>query len=261
MQRRQGCLVVAGLIAACGPDDRADAEHERICGQPGPVQILALEDDRRLRVVHQLEDWEVDDRRLLWIGDAGEDEVEETWFPRVDASELWSVGPCGESPERIGPEFSFLRRDFHFEPPLACREETGEIFALDPSGSHEPNVVAYAPDCRFDSTPWGFITLETEDDVFGSVVLQAFPEDPWRQTATRQVLLQDVRIATKTAPHTVPNFHEVLAVMPDDIFAITATDELIRFSLLDGSTRSRRPTPASSTSRPICGGWCGRTSR
>lgn len=235
MQRRQGGLVVAGLIAACGPEDRADAEHERICGQPGPVQILALEDERRLRVVHQLEDWEVDDRRLLMVGYLGDVE-DEYPFPWGDSYELWSVGPCGESPERIGPEFSFLRRDFHFEPPLACREETGEIFALDPSGSHEPNVVAYAPDCDFQSTSWGFITVEAADDTIGSVVLQAFPEDPWTQTATRQVLLQDVRIATKTAPHTVPSFHQVLAVMSDDIFAITAADELIRFSLLDGST-------------------------
>jgi hypothetical protein len=90
-------------------------------------------------------------------------------------------------------------------------------------------------DCNaLEETPWGLIDIEPQGQDIGALVLLRYPEDPWTSVAERTVLIDEIRIRADP-PHTFPEQHEVLEVRDDELFAITPADELVRYSLLDGS--------------------------
>jgi hypothetical protein len=227
------CSVIALLgMMACAPDDKPRAELDDVCGEPSPFRLLELDDDRTVAFAGQLQ---VEQRRLIEVAYLDEDNHED--YPARSGQELWSVGECGETPTLLANDaHSWALLDVWPDIPLACRDESGEIIALDPTGHHPPNVVFRDTGCGGDITPWGLITSTPNDDaITASMLLLAYPDDPWTQTATATVLFDDLRVAPDPADVQPSNIWST-ATFDDEIFAITLGDELIRFSLIDGTT-------------------------
>jgi hypothetical protein len=232
-------LVLALLCAAaCGPDEREPAEHEEVCGEPSPIRILELDPDRPLATVKQTEHTE--GRRTLRIGYLADEpdhpEAAFSFGPNVEEYEFWSVGSCGESPSRLSDDAAPPRTLEHWpDLAFACDDEAGEFEIVDPTGDRPRNVVFSTLECRVAETPWGLIEVRPHDDDFGAVVLLPYPEDPWTQSSSPQTLIDPIRIRA-VPPHSFPTYYEVSAIFDDELFAITPADDLVRFSLLDGST-------------------------
>ncbi|MBC8069931.1 MAG: hypothetical protein IAG13_16455 [Deltaproteobacteria bacterium] len=224
-------MTLALLTAlGCGPDDaREVAERDEVCGEPGPVRILELGDERGIWSIGAR--W-IGERRLLNVTYTDDD-----GFLGPAQSEQWSVGPCGESPRLIADDTTPWRvLDVWPDTLLGCRYETGEIVTIDLDGAREPHVVFDVDDCNaLDETPWGLVDVEPRDEDVGALVLLRYPEDPWTGVAERTVLIDEIRIRADP-PHTFPEQHEVLEVRDDELFAITPADELVHYSLLDGSS-------------------------
>jgi hypothetical protein len=224
------CAVAVTLaLAACGPDDaREPAEKDEVCGEPGPVRILELDDDPPI--------WSIGSR---WVGERRLIDVtyeDDTGFLDLAESEQWSVGPCGESPRLLAEDVTTWQvLQAWPETMLGCRWDSGEIVTIDLEGDRPPHVVFDVNACNgVFETPWGLVDIQPVDEDIGALVLLRYPEDPWTEVAERSVLLDEIRIRADP-PHTFPEQHEVLAVFDEELFAITPDDELIHYSLLDGS--------------------------
>ncbi len=232
--RRASAVLTWFAAAACKPDELDPATHDEVCGEPGPLRILELDPERPLAAVVEFDD--PDDRRLLWVSYLDEDSGED--FPLSDDRELWSVGECGEDPRKIGTEDKmFGPVDRWPDQLLACREETGEVITIDRMGERPGHVVFDTEECEVSRTPWGLVEIRPHDEDTGALVLHPYPDDPWTETAQPTTLLDPIRIRA-VPPHTFPEYHEVLEVFEDKLFAITPDDELVHFSLLDGSVVS-----------------------
>lgn len=221
------------VAIGCGPDDVAMAVHDEVCGEPGPVRILELDDDRRLSYAVEVGDPSGRERRLFAVGYAPESDDESVV---VEEFQLWSVGRCGEDPLLLSSEVAHVRSlDVWPDVELGCTS-TGDWLTLDREGVRAPNVVFETAECwPYDETPWGLVAVEPHDEDFGAVVLHRYPEDPWAAASTRTVLLDPVRIRT-TPQHVWPGQLAVLAPFEDDIFALTPADDLVHYSLLDGTS-------------------------
>jgi hypothetical protein len=230
--RACGFLVAMIIVApGCAPDGIAPATHAEVCGEPGPVRILELDPERPLARV--VESDRPSDGRLLWVSYLKEGE--EGSHPYSEDRELWSVGECGEDPRRLTDEDQlFGPLEPWPELLLACREDTGEVITIDPTGERSGHVVFDTEDCRVERTPWGLIEVRPRDDETGALVLLPYPDDPWTETSQPTTLLDPIRVRAEP-PHTWPEYHEVLNVFDDEVFAITPDDELAQHSLLDGS--------------------------
>jgi len=233
--RRSSSLTCAALSvllpAGCGPEVLEHAELDELCGQPAPVRLLELPDEP---LTYSSQVSHVDGRRILRVSFAGD--TEERFGPPVGRMELWSVGECGESPRLMADEFDSMELYPEVWPDMSfgCNHDVGDVTTLDPEGTRPPNVVFRLSDCRGLETPHGIVTVEPHDEDLGALVLQPWPDDPWTQTAVPQVLLDPVRIRAVPS-HTGPEFYEVVAVLDDELFAITPDDELVSLSLLDGT--------------------------
>jgi hypothetical protein len=228
--------ILLGVLSTTGcSDDTAapePAEFAALCGEVGPVQILALDPDRPLARV--LDRGLFGERRVLDVGYLAEDAS----LPILvsGATELWSVGPCGEDPLKIA-EGEWLRLVTYPEvwPDmlLACdREETGHISTIDPTGVRPANVVFETHECFARQTDDGLLTILPHDEETGALVLQPWPEDPWTMKSEPIVILDPVRLQV-TPPHAFPTEWEVLTVTDDDYFALTPNDELVAISRID----------------------------
>lgn len=227
---RSAACVLA--IAGCAPDESIPAELDDVCGAPSPFRVLELDPDRTLSFVGQSAF--VEQRRVLQIGYL--DERQDDSYPATESSEIWSIGECGETPIRLETDAT-LGFGYEAWPDvlLGCRWDSGEVVTIDPLGERPSNVVFRLEDCRGERTPWGVVAIQRHDDDTGALVLLPYPEDPWTQTASPQVLIDPIRIHAVPEPHAMPGYTEVLAVFDDELFALTTDDALVHLSLLDGS--------------------------
>lgn len=222
---------VVVLVGGCAPDEIPPADLGDICGEPSPFRLLELEPDRLLAHVGQIA--HVQERHVLQVSYQGEETNDD--YALVEATEVWSVGECGESPFRIHDDARAAQTyDVWPDLLLGCRESTDEIVTLDPLGQRAPNVVFRIDECRGEETPWGLVAIAPDDEDTGALVLHPYPDDPWTQTSEPRILVDPIRI--RAAPdHTWPAYHEVLAVFDDEIFLVTPGNALMSFSLLDGT--------------------------
>jgi hypothetical protein len=233
-------ILLAILIATACADETTGpepAEFAELCGQEGPVRILALDPDRPLAGVRQ---WGTfDERRVLLVDYLGEEaDPVSPYFdsePPIGDREMWSVGPCGEDPlllaENQRPVYWYDSRYPDGWPvlPLSCDETTGQISTRDPTGIRPPNVVFETGDCRPRAIDDGILTIVPNDDEqTGSLILQQWPEDPWTMKAEPVVLLDAVRLPT------LMNMLGYFGVTDDEFLVMTANDELVGISRLDG---------------------------
>lgn len=228
---RSLCTACLLALAACAPDEIIPAELDEVCDAPSPFRLLELDPDRTISFAGQIA--QVEDRRVLFVRYLDEEEHES--FPQWDRSEIWSVGECGEDPKLLATDVD-TRWSFEVWPDLllGCRSDAGEIVTIDPLGVRPSNVVFRAPGCGVDETPWGLVAFVPNDEQTSSVVLLRYPDDPWTQTATSTILIDAVRRAPDP-PDSTPSNYWSTAVFDDELFAITPADELIHFSLLDGT--------------------------
>ncbi|HET6582297.1 MAG TPA: hypothetical protein VFG69_02595 [Nannocystaceae bacterium] len=224
-------------VAACGPDEREPAELDRVCDEESPFRILELDPDRALASVLQRE--HVDGRRILRVGYLGDPpdfpDDEHPYGPNVESYEYWSVGSCGESPTRISEDAAFLVLahwpDFFF----ACDRETGALEIVYPNDERQRNLVFSTHECDYQETQWGLVQVRPHDEDTGVLELLPYPDDPWTQSSIPRTLIDPIRIRA-APPHAFPEYHEVLDIFDDEVFAITPGDDLVHFSLLDGTS-------------------------
>jgi hypothetical protein len=225
-------LAISIAIAACADETTGPepAEFADLCGQEGPVQILALDPDRPLA-------WVADqgvfgDRRVLRIWYAGDEPLIDDAYPATGDRELWSVGPCGEDPLLLveGDHHAVTYSDVWPDVLLECDEASGRISTLDPAGIRPANVVFETSDCSARTIDDGLLTIVPHDDEqTGSLVLQSWPDDPWTMQAEPVMLLDSIRMPTYFAAGDV-------GVTDEEILVVTGDDELVAVSRLDGET-------------------------
>ncbi|MFV8750537.1 hypothetical protein ACNOYE_08285 [Nannocystaceae bacterium ST9] len=220
-------LSLAALLAGACSDDTTGpepAELAELCGQEGPVQILALDPDRPLARVGDRGIF--GERRVLqveYVGEADDD---------LGEHEVWSVGLCGEDPRLIAEGDIYVIRYLDIWPELLfeCDAATGRISTLDPLGVQSANVVFETDDCSSRPLDEGLLTVvANDDDATASLILQPWLNDPWTESAESVVLHDSLR-----SPVNVSLVGDV-GVGDDELFVITADDELVAISRVDGA--------------------------
>ncbi len=188
-------IAVAGVLVACGPSTSDEADLAPLCGEAGPVQVLALSADEYVAPIYGAA--AVDEDRFLYavrtidapIGawlDSGE---ETAWWPFDDqvAARVESVDRCGDDRRVVAEGFAEIwAPDNPGEPWLGYDTEADELWTFDPSGDTPARLVA--------RTPGRPLRLVQGEDVF---VWRAGSEDFVRITVTptdlqTQVLLTEV---------------------------------------------------------------------
>jgi hypothetical protein len=231
MKPRSWILLAALLASACADETIVlePAEFGELCGEVGPVQILALDPDRPLASVAN---WgTIDERRILRVDYLGEGESPIEGVPALGEEEVWSVGPCGEEPLLLaaGSAHAILENNHPeawSELLLVCDGATGQISAVDPTGVRPSNVVFETGNCAWERyIDDGVLTLVPHDEESAALVLLRWPEDPWTMTAEPVVVHDSFRMPTSLqSPQSTD----------EDFLLITTADELVAVSRLDG---------------------------
>lgn len=146
-------LLVGLALAACGDEAiiLAPAQLAELCGETGPVQILALDPTRALARVDHLRIH--DDRHLLWVSYRG-DEVTLGGFPAIGEQELWAVGPCGETPVLLHqgqPRLIGLSKVWR-DDLFVCDDTSGDVSIVDPFGEIPSRRVFQTSGCIVKAT-------------------------------------------------------------------------------------------------------------
>jgi hypothetical protein len=222
------------LTLACSDDasESEPAEFGQLCGEAAPVQLLPLDPERPLAQVREVGVYE--GRRVLEIDYRGGALGLGSMLPS-NASQLWSVGPCGEDPLLLS------ERDNHFAIQLAtqpewlleCDWDSGQIWRHDPSGARAPNVVFESHQCFVVPLEDGVLSLRPSaaNPELGALLFQAWPADPWTTSAEPLVVLEPVR-TTAMSSYGRPD-DEVLGVTADEYLVVRGDDELVAVSRLD----------------------------
>jgi hypothetical protein len=237
MGRRNGILLAVLLVGGCADETIVlePAEFGELCGEVGPVQILALDPDRPLASV--ISSAAIEERRILYVTYLGEAKRPFGELPPLGEREQWSVGRCGEEPLLLAAGDVHLIYDGKVEyypesawpeVPLVCDAATGQISAIDPTGVRPSNLEFEVADCSPRKTDDGVLTIVPHDEESGALVLQRWPEDPWTMKAEPIVLHDSVRLpAYPDVNHQGPGITE------EDFLVITTADELVAVSRLD----------------------------
>ena len=221
------------LLAACllgalacaddgGPEPLAFAE---LCGQHGPVRLLELPPG------HQLQSngipFRVGDRHYFRTRPIG---------ASADSVEVWSTGPCGESPRRLATDVDWLTPFSHFWPGsvFACGRTSDAVVLLDPEGGPPtPFMPGTRCDDRF--TNHGVVATEPspDDPTVATLRFHPYPADPRDPPPPSLVLHEQVRLQADDGEHVSKGL--LLLRRPDEVFALDLEDRLLRFDLADGS--------------------------
>jgi hypothetical protein len=222
---RGTCILL--VLAGCSDElvGPGVGEFEQLCGRDGPIKLLDLDPARIPRFVVTRE---VGDRYVFGI-------ASETDADAYD-HDVWSVGPCGEDPILLAEHIDFFPLYFDAWPELAfvCDEASGVTSAVDPTGMAPSNPVFDSGDCVMLPTPDGVLTMLGEGDT-GKLVLNIWPGDPLTEPSTPIVLLDEAR-RTASPSNESRTRYEVLSVTEEEVFAITANDELVALRLDDQSS-------------------------
>lgn len=216
MGRTFGVLVGLGCawMGGCGEDAAEAVEYGELCGVEGAVRVLELAPDQRgwsasfgERLYHSL-------ARVL-------PDDPPAWVDR----ELWSTGPCGESPVRVATEVwgPFVLERWP-EQLFGCHEDLG-LVSLDPAGAVAPRPVFATRECYPTWTEHGALVREehADDDKVTAVVLYPYPGDPRSDAPAAAVELFDGCHSWR------------VSVGADQVHCATPEGDLMRISLADRS--------------------------
>jgi hypothetical protein len=229
-------LAVPGLFG-CGAEPGYVAYAE-VCGEAGPVRVLALESGERLngRPI------KVGERVVFTVGRAAPDEAGQP-SPSTIGKVLWTTGPCGEAPRKLVHDVDSAYTVSQWPGLLlACDSAAGELLAIDPTGAAPANAVFTGlSSCDVSWTPHGMVSLavqgEDEGDIegvdpgLGTLLLHPYPADPLREVAEPVPLLEALRTTSLEGEKT----GQQLQVFPEFALALTADNALVRVELADGA--------------------------
>lgn len=242
------CLVLASLaglaglagLAACGDDELPDpVAFREVCGQRGPVRLLELPPGRQLtsNPVPLL----VDDRRYFVT-------TEVVDLPSIGLTEtngeVWSTGPCGESPRKLAtdPRWVSTRNNRWPGTVLACGKDSDAVVRLDPEGGPP---TPFLPGVRCDDywSEHGVIAIVGDEDddpntpetnaPFGALVLHPYPSDPLAPPSFPILLHPQIRLQPAFPDPSIGR-SALLSLRPAEVMAIDADDQLLRFDLITG---------------------------
>jgi hypothetical protein len=224
-------LVLIVLASACSDEfvGPTNAELEELCGQNEPLRILALDPDEQPESVRALP---FDDRYLVQLSNRRDG--------KGYVSDIWSVGQCGAEPFLLASAVDYNLKQYDPYPDVmfACRDADRALLALDPTGAHAASPAFATLNCFAVPTPAGLVTIlgDDADAETGTLVLQPWPDDPFAQSAEQIVLLDDVKAKAVPNPYIWSDMDDVLDASDDEVFAVTAADELVAVSLTDFGT-------------------------
>jgi hypothetical protein len=229
MERRNWILLGVLLVGGCADETIVlePAAFGELCGEVGPVQILALDPDRPLAAVVN---WgTIDERRILRVDYLGEGEPPIEDGPFIGEEEVWSVGPCGEQPLLLAAATApvILEKPDAWPELLLVRDRTtGQISAVDATGVRASNPVFETGNSAWASdVDDGVLMLVPHDEQSAALVLLRWPEDPWTMKAEPVVVHDSVRMPTSL---------QAPKLTDEDFLLITTADELVAVSRLDG---------------------------
>lgn len=229
-------LAVPGLFG-CGAEPGYVAYAE-VCGEAGPVRVLALESGERLngRPI------KVGERVVFTVGRAAPDEAGQP-SPSTIGKVLWTTGPCGETPRELARDVESAYQVSQWSGLLlACDSAAGELLAIDPTGAAPANAVFTGlSSCDVSWTPHGMVSLAVPDEGegdsegvemgLGTLLLHPYPADPLREVAEPVPLLEGLRTTSLEGEKT----GQQLQVFPEFALALTADNALLRVELADGA--------------------------
>ncbi|MBL4686694.1 MAG: hypothetical protein JKY37_19005 [Nannocystaceae bacterium] len=177
MERPHSLVCIALLsLTACGPTRLPEAELSDLCGQPGPVRLMALDPGEMVggSTLHipAPTDRIVLVTSRLGIGDNRLDEEDGA------QSRVWSVDPCGESATQIAEGLDLVWTEPHWDDRLlGCNAAGDDIYVLDADGVLPPRLAFEGTGCRGRWTNYGFVPRQVaDDDGFGPALLYPYPE-------------------------------------------------------------------------------------
>lgn len=181
------------------------------CGQTEPIRLLRYAPWRKVQ-------WGAPvgiygDRRLLGVH----------YFDTLVAPDvLYSVGLCGEQPKQLlSGRFSVWTPPGQDWPFAFARD--GDLHVIDPSGARAPKRVARLPSFGHWTDDGIFTIRGDSDESTGELVGYWWPDDIWADDFEPVLLHDSVKIAWNA-----------LQGSYDELFFMTADDELARLSLDDG---------------------------
>ena len=217
MLRTTVVLSLAGALVSCGDDELDPAPLAEQCGVVGPTPLLELKPEQL-----RLSTRRIGDRLYHSLVHLDPDATNQ--FPQT-GRELWSTGPCGESPRLVAKNVSNpVIPDRWPDLLLACQADVG-LVTLDPEGTTPPHLVFKTSFCGGAWTDFGLLALDQDEDDILTLLLYPYPDDPRTATPEPRVLVDEVLV-----PQTFGNLGEVVHI-------INAQYELLRIDLADlGST-------------------------
>lgn len=235
VRRKTIGATLALATLGCGSEP-AYVAYAEICGEVGPVRVLALESGERLNG----RPFRVGERVVYTVGRAASDEPGQP-APSTTGKALWSTGTCGEAPRRLAPAVEEAYAAGQWPGVLlACDRAAGELLAIDPEGVVGTNAVfSGLSSCNVYWTPHGMVHVavadpdegEAEGAGLGTLMLHPYPADPFVETAEPVPLLDGLRTTSIEGEKT----GQQLRVFPEFALALTAEDELVRIELADGA--------------------------
>ena len=225
------CL--AGLLA-CGGDAPPEAvAFAELCGHAGPVRLLELAPGRQLHSYSI--PFRVDDRHYF---QTSRGVVDPGGGALATEFEAWSCGPCGESPRLHASDLTWISTQHERWPGvvLGCGASSDALVLLDPAGGP---ATPFMPGVRCDDD-WsnhGVVAIDGDEDddaeqmaAFGALVLYPYPEDPRAAAPPPIVLHPQVRLLPGVSDPAISRAF-LLRTRPDEVLALDADDNLLRFDL------------------------------
>lgn len=233
---RRGWVIGVVLVAGCGEDPLPPAELGEVCGEAGPVRVLELEPGRRLTLPPTLHDGRV----VLRTGSFSEKREGQSGPPWPIDLEVWSTGPCGESPVQLDAAVRDVVQAPRWpELLLGYRAQSKELVTLDVTGEGGGHVVfaGAGPSSPWVWTEHGLVSFEARGADTGAALLHRYPDDPLAGTVAASELLAPV---TVSADDDRVYGHAENHVLPDELFALQPDGTLISVALIDGAVTEER---------------------
>lgn len=233
---RRGWTIGVVLWTGCGEEPLPPAEFAEVCGEAGPVRVLEQEPGRLLTLPPTLHDGRV----VLRTGIFSEKREGQNGPPWPIDIEVWSAGPCGESPVQLDAAVRDVVQAPRWpELLLGYRAQSKELVTLDVTGEGGGHVVfaGAGPSYPWVWTEHGLVSFEARGTDTGAALLHRYPDDPLADTVMASELLAPVAVSVdddRVYGHTQNE------VLPDELFSLQPDGTLLSVGLVDGAVTEER---------------------
>lgn len=178
-----GLLVLSPACADKGADEPM-AMLPGLCDEDGPHRVLPLEELELVDQIVPLED------RLLYQVTAYPSSPPLSERPDPLSTRIDTAGRCGEDPRTVAGGLKFIDADHGIV--LACDEELGRVFAVDPNGAEPPALVTSPGSCVAAPTEFGVVAVTWDGvNAWGDLVIDRTPR---AEPTDEEVLASDIAV-------------------------------------------------------------------